>query len=197
MSKTTGILSFLKDYIGKRITTIVTMSNLYSIHLVSDEVTINFEDNSQLVASCNNVISDMFFQTDEDVLFAIREDRNHTPHCNMCDMNLAPFLIDENIEGITIYYDEVSYVDMSKSTKTTEYPLGIFIRTKTRNIEICRDAISATCLYADFENGTPSLIFPIDEMWSGIDNNEPFQVKRMRWNAEDNSQCITEEKIYQ
>lgn len=196
MSEVINKLSFLKGYTGKKISTIIAMSDLLSSHLVSDEVTINLDDCSQLVICCRNDITDMFFQTDEDVVFSIVEDMNHTPYCNICDMNMSPILVDEEIENISIVYDEVSFVDKSNSDKTREYLLGVFIRTESRRIGICKDVLSATCLYADFENGTPSLIFPIDEKWGDIEKVNPFRVKRITWDISNDKHSIIEEKTY-
>ncbi len=61
---------------------------------------------------------------------------------------------------------------------------------------ICKDVLSATCLYADFENGTPSLFFSIDEKWGDIEKVNPFRVKRITWDISNDKHSIIEEKTY-
>ena len=180
MEKEFSIFDFLKNYASKKLISIQSAPQWpeEGKH-VSDEVTLNFSDGSQLVISSSFDDVDIFFAIDEDVVFSIEEASGHEPFCNIGDTPITTILVNEEIVSIKVYFDEVTYADRSISEKCLTYPVGLFIRTSSRSIGICKDYIEAAWLDADYSEADEGLLFSIDDCWEGYDEGPTFVVKRM------------------
>ena len=163
---------------------------------VSDEVTLNFSDGSQIVVSSAFGNVDTFFSIDEDVIFSIREEYGHIPFCNIGDTPVTTILVGERIVSIKVYFDEVSYADRNMSDKSLSYPIGLFIRTPNRSIGICKDYLEASWLDADYTDADEALMYPLDSRWGVYDDVASFVVKRESKDYLTGEVCKVEEKKY-
>lgn len=191
------VFSFLRKYADKKLISIQSAPQWpEEAKHVSDEVTLNFSDGSQLVVSSSYDDVDTFFAVDEDVVFSINEASDHEPFCNIGDTKIITILVDENIVSIKVYYDEVSYADKKISDKTLSYPIGIFIQTASRSIGICKDYLEAAWLDADYSNADETLLYPLDSCWGEYEDVAPFVVKRQAKNYITGEVNLIEEKQF-
>ncbi len=180
MEKDFNNFDFLKKYGEKKLLSIQSIPQWpENGHHVSDEVTINFADGSQLVVTSSFADVDTFFDVDEDVVFAIREDFGYEPFSNIGDAKMTTILVDEKPETIQVFFDEISYADKSISDKTIVFPVGLFIKTKTRTIGICRDVLNAVWLDANYFNAEPNLMYSLDSRWEDFEDVDSFVVRRL------------------
>ena len=197
MSKINSDFAFLKNYKGRKLVSIQAIPQWpEGFKHVSDEVVLSFEDNSQLVFNSYFEDVDLFFFTDEDVVFTITEKQNHEAFSNLGDSKMSSILVNETPISMFLVYDEVSLEDTSTSNKTSQYPIGLFIVTNNRKICICRELLDATWLNAEFSNADLSMLYSLDEMWGDFENVKPFIVKRKKWNIFSNETTDLEVKHY-
>lgn len=197
MEKDFKDFEFLKKYGDKKLISIQSIPQWpENGKHVSDEVTLNFADGSQLVvsSSCENI--DTFFDVEEDVVFAIREDTGHEPFCNIGDYKMSSILVDENPESIKVFFDEISYADKSISDKTLVFPVGLFIKTAKRSIGITRDVMIGVWLDANYFNADNNLMYSLDERWDSYEGVDSFIVKRQSKEYISGKVELTEEKQF-
>ncbi len=170
---------FLRNYGGKKLLSIQSIPQWpENGNHVSDEVALNFSDGSQLIVTSSFADVDTFFDVDEDVVFSIREETGYEPFCNIGEANMSTILVDEKPDSIQMYYDEISYVDKSISDKKLIFPVGLFIKTQTRTIGICRDVLNAVWLDANYINANQSLMYTLNERWDSYEGVDSFVVQR-------------------
>lgn len=197
MKKESSIYNFLKNYGVKRLISIQTAPQWpeEGKH-VSDEVTLNFSDGSQIVVSAAFDDVDTFFGIDEDVVFSIKEELRHEPFCNIGETPITTILVNEKVISIKVYFDNISYADRSISEKSLSYPIGLFIRTKNRSIGICRDAMEATWLDADYTDADESLLYSLDSRWGVYEDVDSFVVRRESKDYITDEVLLVEEKKF-
>lgn len=197
MEKESSIYNFLKIYGEKKLISIQT-APLWPEEgkHVSDEVTLNFSEGSQIVVSASFDNVDTFFNIDEDVVFSIKEEHGHNPFCNIGETPIATILVDERAISIKVYFDTIYYVDRSISEKSLSYPIGLFIQTKTRSIGICRDAMEATWLDADYTDADESLLYSLDSRWGAYEDVDSFVVRRESIDYITDEVLLVEEKKF-
>lgn len=197
MEKESSIYNFLKKYGDKKLISIQTAPQWpeEGKH-VSDEVTLNFSDGSQIVVSAEFDDVDTFFSIDEDVVFSIKEEHGHEPFCNIGETPITTILVDESVVSIKVYFDEVSYADKSISDKTISYPIGLFIRTADRSIGICKDCMEASWLDADYTDADESLLYPLDSRWGVYEDVDSFVVRRKAKDYITEEVVLAEEKKF-
>lgn len=179
MEKDFKDFEFLKKYGEKKLLSIQSIPQWpENGNHVSDEVALNFSDGSQLVITSSFADVDTFFDVDEDVVFAVREDTGYEPFCNIGDAKMSTILVDEKSESIQVFFDEISYVDKSISDKILVFPVGLFIKTATRTIGITRDAMNAVWLDANYFNADKNLMYSLDERWGSYEGVDSFVVQR-------------------
>ena len=197
MEEKFSVFNFLKKYADKKLISIQSAPQWpEEAKHVSDEVTLNFSDGSQLVVSSSFDDVDTFFSIDEDVVFSINETSGHEPFCNIGDTKIITILVDENIISIKVYFDEVSYTDKKISDKTLSYPIGLFIRTANKSIGICKDYLEAAWLDADYSNADETLLYPLDSRWGEYEDVAPFVVKRQAKDYITGDVSLIEEKNF-
>lgn len=172
-------LEFLKRYGEKKLLSIQSIPQWPNNgNHVSNEVALNFDDGSQLVISSSFADVDTFFDVDEDVLFSIKEESGYEPFCNIGDYKMTTIFVDEKPESINVYFDEIAYVDKTISDKMLAFPIALFVKTATRTIGVCKDALNAVWLDANYINADQSLIYSLEERWGTYEGVGSFVVKR-------------------
>lgn len=188
---------FLREYGSKRLLSIETIPQWPEDgNHVSDVVTLNFSDNSQIVVTSSFADVDTFFDVEEDVVFSIREDSGYEPYCNVDGTNMMTIFVNEKINSIQVIFDEISYVDKSISDKTLTFPIGLFIKTNNRSIGISREILDATWLNADYNNADLSILYSIDARWEDFEDVDSFVVKRFSKDYLSDKIEIIEQKQY-
>ncbi|MCQ2411915.1 MAG: hypothetical protein MJ057_03070 [Sphaerochaetaceae bacterium] len=171
---------FLEKYAEKKLISIQSAPQWPAMgNHVSDEVALNFDDGSQLIVSSSFANVDTFFDVDEDVVFGIREDSGYEPFCNIGEMKMESILVNEVPESITVVFDEISYCDKSISDKLVVFPVGLFIKTSTRTIGICRDMLNAVWLDANYFDANFKLMYSLDSRWGDFEDVDSFMVRRI------------------
>ncbi len=197
MEKESSIYNFLKKYGDKKLISIQTAPQWpEECKHVSDEVTLNFSDGAQIVVSSTFDNVDTFFSIDEDVVFSIKEERGHEPFCNIGETPITTILVDESVISIKIYFDKVSYADRSISDKSFSYPIGLFIRTRSRSIGVCKDCMEASWLDADFTNADEGLLYTLDSRWGLYEDVDSFVVRRESRDYINDKIFLVEEKKF-
>ncbi len=172
-------LEFLKRYGEKKLLSIQSIPQWPNNgNHVSNEVVLNFDDSSQLVISSSFADVDTFFDVDEDVLFSIKEESGYEPFCNIGDYKMTTILVDEKPESIKVYFDEIAYEDKTISDKMLAFPIALFVKTATRTIGVCKDALNAVWLDANYMNADQSLMYSLEERWGACEGVESFVVRR-------------------
>ena len=188
---------FLENYREKKLLSIQSAPQWpVNCKHVSDEVTLNFSDGSQLVVSSTFANTDIFFSIEEDVVFDIKEEFGHKPFCNIGDTQITTIFVDERVSSIKVYFDEISYVNKNISDKILVYPIGLFVRTSSRSIGICRDYLEATWLDADFSNAGESLLYSLDSRWGVYEDVDSFIVKRLSEDFVSGKNTIIDERQF-
>ncbi len=179
MEKSFKDFEFLKKYGGKKLLSIKSIPQWpENENHVGDEVSLNFIDGTQLVITSSFASVDTFFNIDEDVVFNIREDYGYEPSSNISDTKIATILVDEKPESISMYCDEISYVNKKISDKILLFPIGMFIKTERRTIGVCRNVLNAFWLEANYFDADQSLMYSLDERWGTYDDVDSFIVER-------------------
>ncbi len=176
---------FLKNYVDCKLTSVITAPYWpEESKMVSDEVLLNFSDGRQLDFHCEEGVIEAFLEpgeTIEDVIFTVKEERNHTPFCNIGYTKMQSILVDEEVESVKLYFDNMSFADETLGYPEFAYPVGVFIETKNRRIGICRQILDDTSLNADYRKADPSdtsLMFALEEHWGSARGAETFIAKR-------------------